>query len=132
MKLLLEEDDPEELLVLREKLAAADDLFLLDLLGAADIYDTVKILTLLPEVSKELAVVALCKAPPPYEPSPELIIDRLFQTVHSAKAGLLEEAAALLLQSTQVPAHFASSFARFREILKDQEFLSTLFPKARN
>ena len=132
VKLLLEEDDPEDLMLLQENLAELDASFLLDLLRAADIYDTVKVLTLLPDVSLEQAVVALCKEPPPYERSPEQVIDRVFEAVHNAGAGLLEEAATKLLQSDGPPAHFNSSYARFREILKDQQFLSTLYPKARN
>ena len=132
VKLLLEEDDPDGLLRLREQLARQDGVFLLDLLQAADIYDTVKLLRLLPAVTAQAAIVALCKEPPPYERTPEQVIDQVFQAVHDAKAGLLEEAGEKLLHSRDAPAHFPGLYARFLEILKDQELLSTLYPKARN
>ena len=132
VKLLLEEDDPEGLVVLRKNLAELDSSFLKDMLRAADIYDTVKILALLPEVSREQAVIALSKEPPPYESAPEQVVDRLFQSVHAADAELLKEVAAMLLQSDRAPAHFEGSYTRFLEILRDQEFLSTLYPRARN
>jgi len=132
VKLLLEEDDPEGLLLLREYLAGLDVAFLLELLRAADIYDTIKLLRLLPEVSIDEAIIALCKEPPPYEPAPEQVVDQVFQAVHDAKTGLLQEAGGKLLHSREAPAHFAGLYVRFLEILKDQELLSTLYPKARN
>lgn len=132
VKLLLEEDDPEGLLLLRENLAELDTPFLLDLLRAADIYDTVKLLKLLPAVSIDEAIIALSKEPPAYERAPEQVIDQVFQAVHDAQAGLLEEAGEQILHSRGRPPHFAGLYARFLEILKDQELLSTLYPKARN
>lgn len=132
IKLLLEEDDPEGLLLLRENLAALDGSFLLDMLRAADIYDTIKLLHLLPVVSLDEAMISLCKEPPPYERTPEQIVYQVFEAVHDAKAGLLQEAGTRLLHSESAPAHFASLYARFLEILKDQELLSTLYPKAKN
>ncbi|MEJ2688563.1 MAG: hypothetical protein P8130_01170 [Deltaproteobacteria bacterium] len=132
IKLLLEEDDPEGLLQLRENLAGLDDPVLLEMLHAADIYDTVKLLNLLPEISIEEAIIAFCKEPPPYERTPEQIIDQVFEAVHNAKPGLLEKAGSSLLHSGKAPSHFPSLYARFLEILKDQELLSTLYPKARS
>ena len=132
IKLLLEEDDPEGLLLLQQNLTQLEDHFLLDMLRAADIYDTVKLLNLLTEVSIDAAIIALCKEPPPYERAPEQVIDQVFQAVHDVKPGLLEVAGERLLHSREAPAHFAGLYSRFLEILKDQELLSTLYPKARN
>jgi len=132
VKLLLEEDDPEGEENLRELLEELPKYVLTDLLSAADIYDAAKLLEILPEITVEHAVIALKKTPPPYEPAPQSIIDRIFQVLHEKSDELLASGANQLSRSDEAPEHFVASYRRFQEILKDQEFLSTLYPKARN
>jgi len=131
VKLLLEEDDPEGLQNLRLFFARLQDPLLAELLFAADIYDTPKLLGLIPTVTIEHAVIAMGKTPPPYESSPAMAIDKVFETLHGVSDSLLKEGAGRLRQSGNAPPHFEESFRRFQEVLKDQEFLTTLYPKAR-
>ena len=131
IKLLLEEDDPEGLLHLRELLSQLSDSVLGEMLQAADIYDTPKFLDLMPRVAVEHAVIAMSKTPPPYERSPADAIDRIFEVIHRDSDELLEQGAIRLRQSGLAPPHFEESFLHFQEALRDQQFLSTLYPKAR-
>ena len=132
VKLLLEEDDPEGEQHLRELLSDLPDGVLGEMLRAADIYDTPKLLQLMPRITVDHAAIAMCKTPPPYERSPVMVIDRIFQIIHEVSGDLLRKGAARLRERKEIPAHFEESISRFEEVLKDQEFLSTLYPKARN
>jgi hypothetical protein len=104
---------------------------LLLMIECADIYDIPKIFKLLRHPTREQAVIALKKAPPPYEKNPLLIIDRVFHAIREKSVEQLEEAAALVLVSSDGPVNFAYNYERFKEIMMDEHILSLLYPKAK-
>ena len=107
-----------------------DDNLLL-MLECAEIYDVPKLFRLLPYPSKEMAVTAMKKVPPPYEKNPLLIIDRVFHAIREKSGALLEEAAKAVMEGDEVPADFSVNYGRFREIMMDEHILSLLYPKAK-
>lgn len=131
IKLLLETDSEEHLQTIRRLLQDLDGQFIDKMLAAADIYDTAVLLTIIDSPTVSQAVIALMKEPPPYEDSPLLVIDRVFQAVHDRSEQLLTEAAAEVRQDPKRPAHFDDSYDRFQEIIEDEKLLSALYPKAK-
>lgn len=96
-----------------------------------DLYDIQILLELVPDLEVEDAVVILKKVPPPYEPKPQVIIDKLFQAVYDKTSEkLLEAAAESIMTGENVPLHFVDSYQRFKEMRKDEQVLSSLFPQA--
>lgn len=130
IRLLLDVEE-EDLEHLRDLFLPLDKEVVDVMLHAADIDDLPKLLGLIPHPSVKQAVIALAKAPPSYEEAPNLLLDRVFKAVHDRSEGLLEEAAASLLRSGEVPPHFPAAYERFQEILADQRILTSLYPKAR-
>lgn len=101
------------------------------LLAAADVHDTPRLFALLASPTVTQAVIAIGKIVPPYEKSPGLLLNRIFQAVHDHSPDLLGKAAALLRQRGEAPAGFEEAYAHFLEILEDEKLLSALYPKAR-
>lgn len=121
-------EDEERMAVLLGRMGA-DNLLLLT--ECAEIYDIPKLFRLLRQPTRELAVIALKKVPPPYEKSPLLIIDRVFQAIREKSVNLLEEAAAGVLASRDAPMDFAANYERYKEIMMDEHILALLYPKAK-
>ncbi|HIJ79311.1 MAG: hypothetical protein OEY01_10030 [Desulfobulbaceae bacterium] len=101
------------------------------MLLAADIYDTPKLFALIESPSLQQAVIALRKAPPPYEEAQFAVISKLFQAIHDCSDELLRQAAVEIKNSPAKPNHFDESYDRFQEIIEDEKFLSALYPKAK-
>lgn len=104
---------------------------LLLIIECAEIYDIPKLFKLLRHPTREQAVIALKKVPPPYEKNPLLIIDRVFHALREKSVKQLEEAATWVLSGSDKPADFAGNYERFREIMMDEHLLGLLYPKAK-
>lgn len=104
---------------------------LLLIIECAEIYDIPKLFKLLRHPTREQAVIALKKVPPPYEKNPALIIDRVFHAIREKSGKQFEEAAAGVLGSSDAPADFADNYERFKEIMMDEHILGLLYPKAK-
>ncbi|MEW6429077.1 MAG: hypothetical protein AB1568_13695 [Thermodesulfobacteriota bacterium] len=131
VRLLLANEDPEvrdELAAIMAALPGGD---WNHLLRAADLCDLPALLERMPEITSEQALIILRKEPPPYENHPEQEIERLYDTFHARAPEVMEHAAAILLAGDNRPAWFADAYARFVEKLRDKEFLSELYPKAK-
>ncbi len=100
------------------------------MLGAADIYDVPDLFRCVAEPTVSQAIIAIAKAPPPYEKTPQLVVDKVFQAVYDCSEELLDHAAARVAGSAEMPAHFEAAYERFKEIKEDEKLLSALYPKA--
>ena len=100
------------------------------MLGAADIYDVPDLFRCVAEPTVLQAVIAITKAPPPYEKTPQLVVDKVFQAVYDCSEELLDQAAGRVNGSAEMPAHFQEDYERFKEIKEDEKLLSALYPKA--
>jgi hypothetical protein len=100
-------------------------------LEAADVYDTPTLFRLCPEPTPRHAEIALLKMAPPYEKKTQLILDKIFYAISDHSRDLLEQTAKLLIREGKASASFAENYARFQEILDDEEFLLSLYPNAR-
>lgn len=123
------EDAKDEGLVTLLDGMGADNLLLM--LECAEIYDVPKLFGLLRHPSRQMAITAMKKVPPPYEKNPLLIVDRVFQAIRGKSSALLAEAAEGVLSGDSVPVDFAYNYERFREIMMDEHILSLLYPKAK-
>lgn len=101
------------------------------MLECADFYDLPKLVRLIPTPTLAQATITLRKSPPPYEKNVLIACHRLLQAIHARSPQLLEEAAAQLARSGVLPVYFAEAYAQFREILRDEAFLSSMYPKAK-
>ena len=131
VRLLLEDEGEERRRQLTGLLVGLDEEIVVQMLRAADIDDVTSLFGLLGRPTAGQAMVALSKPPPPYDKSPQLLTDRLFLAVHHKAPALMEEAVRLMRERGATPAHFEPAYGRFREMLMDQEILSSLFPKAK-
>lgn len=131
VRLLLGNEDPE----IREDLAGllavlpADDWN--HLLRAAELADLPALIGLMPRMTADQALIILRKEPPPYENQPEQEIDRLYETFHARFPDVMDQAAARLGAEDRRPVWFDDVYSRFMEKLRDKEFLSELYPKAK-
>lgn len=101
------------------------------MIECAEIYDIPKLFKLLHHPTREQAMIALKKVPPPYEKTPLLIIDRVFHAIREKSGQQLEASAAGVLASSDAPADFADNYGRFKEIMMDEHILGLLYPKAK-
>lgn len=120
-------DTIEELEVLLAQVGEQD---LLTMIECADIYAVPRLLGLLRKISKEQAVLAMKKVPPPYEKAPLLLVDRVFHAIKGKSTELLEGAAEEIMASDNRPKDFVANYERFREIMMDEHILSLLYPRA--
>ena len=100
------------------------------MLAAADIYDVPDLFRCVVEPTVLQAVIAITKAPPSYEKTPQLVVDKVFQAVYDCSEELLGQAAGRVNGSAEMPAHFQEDYERFKEIKEDEKLLSALYPKA--
>ncbi|MHB1015373.1 MAG: hypothetical protein ACYC2W_08880 [Desulfurivibrionaceae bacterium] len=100
------------------------------MLAAADIYDVPDLFRCVAEPTVAQAVIAIIKAPPPYEKNPQLVVDKVFQAVYDCSEELLAQAAGRVAGSAERPVHFQENYERFKEIKEDEKLLSALYPKA--
>ncbi|MFA6498537.1 MAG: hypothetical protein WC256_06020 [Desulfurivibrionaceae bacterium] len=100
------------------------------MLGAADIYDVPALFRCVAEPTVLQAVIAISKAPPPYEKNPQLVIDKIFQAVYDCSEEFLAQAAERVAWGAERPAHFQEAYERFKEVKEDEKLLSALYPKA--
>jgi len=100
------------------------------MLGAADIYDVSDLFRCVAEPTVSQAIIAITKVPPPYEKTPQLVVDKVFQAVYDCSEELLSQAAARVVGGAEMPAHFEEAYERFKEIKEDEKLLSALYPKA--
>jgi len=131
IRLLLAEKSGEEQEELRKTFWELDVEMQYRFLAAADIYDTPKLFALCPNPTLRHAEIALLKKVPPYEKKTQFILDKVFYAVSGHSRELLEQAAALLIKEGKASANFKENYARFQEILEDEEFLLSLYPNAR-
>ena len=131
VRLLLEVDEDERSQNLPLFLAGLDERIIGQMLRVADIYDTIILFELLPQPTEEYAVIALSKEPPPFEKKPYLITDKLFLALHRKAPAIMEAAVEVLQGRNMSPPHFDQAHARFKDMLMDEELLSSLFPKAK-
>lgn len=126
------ESDEEKKEQLTDLLNRLDGEVLEEFFLAAEIYDSPKLFSLIRQPTIQQAVIVLRKSLPPYEKTPRLVLDKVFQAIHDKSAVLFEEAAEALRKSNDVPEHFESAYKRFQEIVEDEKILSALYPKAKN
>jgi len=100
------------------------------ILDAADIYDVPDLFRCVAEPTVLQAVIAITKTIPPYEKTPQMLIDKVFQAVYDCSEELLAQAAAKVTGSAERPAHFQEAYERFKEVKEDEKLLSALYPKA--
>lgn len=101
------------------------------MIRCTEIYDIPDLLELIRELTVEEAVLVLKKEPPPYEKRSLFLLDRVFQAVNGCGDHLLERAGAKMASNGGGPAHFASAYERFQEILIDEKILTSLYPQAK-
>ncbi|MBU0729692.1 MAG: hypothetical protein KKE17_14025 [Proteobacteria bacterium] len=131
IRLLLTEESEYRMVHLKELFKDVEPSVLTKMLLAADIYDTIKLMGILPDPIVSDLVIALKKTPPPYEKNKELLVDRLYKTIYDRSHGLLDKAAGLILSTDNIPENFEFAYGRFKEIIRDEELLSSLFPRAK-
>ncbi len=132
VSLLLEDDHPEAREELRQLLAPIGSVMWCRLLAAADITDLPTLIGLMPDLGVEEAKIALQAVPPPYVTAPEPLLDAVHDALHHKNAAVYDQAVQQLLTADEAPPHLPAAHARFTEILRDRELLSTLFPRARS
>ena len=98
---------------------------------AADIYDTPRLFRLYPDPDSTHAEIALLKEVPVYEKKKQMVLDKVFYAINDFSKELLEDTVLKLHKEGKVSASFMDNYSRFREILGDEEFLLSLYPKAR-
>lgn len=126
------ENDEEKQQQLVELFNRLDSQILEKFFKAADIYDVSKLFSLIRQPTIQQAIIALRKSPPPYEKTPQLVLDGVFKAIYDKSATLLEKAATTLKSSREIPEHFEAAYERFQEIVEDEKLLSALYPKAGN
>ncbi|MEN8134986.1 MAG: hypothetical protein ABFS18_05550 [Thermodesulfobacteriota bacterium] len=103
---------------------------LLLMVECAGIYDVPRLFSLMRQITKEQAVMAMKKVPPLYEKKPLLVVDRVFHAIKEKSTELLEDAAAEIMGSDAGPIGFVDNYERFRGVMMDEQILSILYPKA--
>jgi hypothetical protein len=131
IRLLLQEKSGEEQGQLKQAFGELEVEMQYRFLEAADIYDTPKLFALCPNPTLKHAEIALLKKVPPYEKKTQFILDKVFYAISDHSRGMLEQAAELLIKEGKASANFKENYARFQEILEDEEFLLSLYPNAR-
>jgi len=130
IKLFMAPDGEGNLVRVRGLLHSLNGSVIEKMLGAADIYDVPDLFRCVAEPTVSQAVIAITKAPPPYEKMPEMVVDKVFQAVYDCSEELLVQAAGMMTGSAVRPAHFQEAYERFKEIKEDEKLLSALYPKA--
>lgn len=130
INLLMEPEGERHLEIVRSHLRSLSGDTLEKMLWAADIYDAPKLFSLMPNPTLTQAVIAVTKTPPPYEKSPQVVVDKVFQAVYDFSETLMDQAANKVLSDPSRPPHFREAFERFKEIKEDEKLLSALYPKA--
>ncbi len=130
VRLLLTEHNVEEESY-KQLFEQLDEDVQISLLDAADIYDIPKLFRLLPDPGMKHAAIALMKHLPAYEKEKQLVLDRVFYAIHDYSGELLDKAAQKLIDEEKVAEYFRRNYERFQEILEDEDFLLSLYPKAR-
>jgi len=130
IKLFMAPDGEGDLARVRGLLHSLSGSLIEKMLGAADVYDVPDLFRCVVEPTVSQAIIAISKAPPPYEKSPQLVVDKVFQAVYDCSEELLVQAAAGVAASAERPVHFQENYERFKEIKEDEKLLSALYPKA--
>ncbi|MBI5556521.1 MAG: hypothetical protein HY885_02680 [Deltaproteobacteria bacterium] len=131
IRLLLSETCSDENAQLAKLVAELDPEMRCLFLDAADVYDTPRLFRLFAAPTLRHAEIALLKKVPPYEKKTQLILDKVFYAVSDYSKELLEQAAGKLMAEGKATEDFRDNYARFQEILGDEEFLLSLYPNAR-
>lgn len=131
IKLLLSEKDNDEKEFLKAQFGNLHDDVVCKFLLAADIYDIPQLVKLITHLEIHHAEIALRKSVPPFEKKPLMILDNVFYSINESSADLLEKVAERINGEGNSPKNFKENYERFCEILKDEEFLLSLYPNAR-
>lgn len=132
IKLLLTSEEEEYLADLEVIINRLERRTIDQLLESSDIYDTPKLFRILKAPTVEQGVIVMRKTPPPYEKDRFLVLNKVFQSVYDCSQDLMEKAVAIIRAAKEEkPAYFEEACEKFQEVLKDQELLSALYPKAR-
>lgn len=100
------------------------------MVACVDIYDLPDLFWLIKNPSMGAVEEGLRKKVPPYETSPDRIVDRVFHAIYRQSPQSLAEVAAEISAADNVPEGFVEAYERFMEIVKDEEVLEELFPQA--
>ena len=130
INLLMAPDGEEHLELLRSLLGNLDAPMLENMLSSADIYDAPSLFRLISRPELAQAVLIITKIPPPYEKTPQQVMDKVFQAVYDRSEDLLARAAERVMADPASPPHFQEAYERFKEIKEDEKLLSALYPKA--
>ena len=131
INLLLAENSTEEEKILSQMLGELPNDVLNKLLYSADIYDTPKLLNLIPQLNERHAEIALRKEVPPYEKKPLMVLDKVYYAVANYSEEMLDVVAEKIIVEGKGPKNFEENYERFLGILDDEEFLLSLYPYAR-
>ncbi len=131
VRLLLSGNSVEEKQQLEEFFQDLDLEMQYSLIEAADIYDTPEIFRLLDHPTVGHARIALIKNVPLYEKKTQMILDKVFYAISNFSKDLLAKTIELLEKEGKASAMLLENYERFKEILNDEEFLLSLYSKAR-
>jgi len=131
IRLLLSEVEEGRRQELASRINGLEESLISQMLRAADIYDATILFGLLEHPTVEQVAIALTKEAPAFEKSAQLVIDKLFMAIHRQAPAVMEAAATMIVANNEVSPHFEQAYARFKDMLMDEELLSALFPKAR-
>jgi hypothetical protein len=131
INLVLSENRGAQREVLRTLLNRLDESTLDKMVSAAEIQDLPDLFSMLDNPTVDRALIALLKAPAPYEKNPFQIVHKVFHAIHDASPELLEKAVEELRAKGLQQKYFEEAYGQFVEVLEDEKILSVLFPKAR-
>ena len=131
VRLLFDLESEKERIALKGSLAELDEDVIYTILDVADLYIIAKVIELIPEMNRLLTEVVLLKEMPPYEQKPQKIMDQVFYSINQRAGGLLDDVAVLLLKEGRAPSGFRGNYARFKEILADEEFIRIQWPSVK-
>ncbi|MFC1523773.1 hypothetical protein ACFL6N_03170 [Thermodesulfobacteriota bacterium] len=132
LRLLLSEDIEEKREEIIENLQRVDPKILEKMLIAAEIEDAPLLFGLITNPTIEQGVAMLRKIPPPYGNNMNYMINNLFQAIYHHNHDFFDQVVDASRKSMNMPQHFESAYERFREIVRDEELLSAMFPKAKS
>ena len=130
IKLFMAPDGEANLARVRGLLSSLSGSAIEKMLDSADIYDVPDLFRCVVEPTVLQAVIAITKAPPPYEKTPQLVVAKVFQAVYDCSEELLAQAAGRVAGSAERPVYFQEAYERFKEVKEDEKLLSALYPKA--
>ena len=100
------------------------------LIEIADIHRLPRLINSLPYLDVDMAKIAICKEMPSYEKKIQQVLDRIFTAIINHSNDILQLAVTKIIQDDDQPAYIQDNYQRFLAILKDEEFLRSIYKKA--